>query len=167
MKPTYARIREVLHYDPETGECHWLVDIAKNHKAGSRVGHRQKDGYWVVGLDRGGPYKLAQIIWLYMTGAWPTHIVDHHDGDNGNNKWSNLREATFRQSAQNRSKNSLNTSGHKNVHYIKSYKGWGVSFRMGEDRKQKLVFCSRDLEMAVLVASEWRDKLHGKFARMT
>ena len=37
-----------------------------------------------------------------MTGRMPSAQVDHIDGDQGNNRWANLREATSASNALNR-----------------------------------------------------------------
>jgi hypothetical protein len=56
-----------------------------------------------------------RLAWLYMTGVWPTKDIDHQDRNRQNNKWKNLREATFSQNKANASKN-YNKSGYKGAY---------------------------------------------------
>ena len=84
MKPlTCARLRELLHYDPETGEWTRLASIVSGkgcvrHRVGDRAGWRSGGGYNYIGVD-GGVYKTNRLAVLYMTGEWPQGYVDHRD----------------------------------------------------------------------------------------
>jgi hypothetical protein len=59
-----------------------------------------KGGYRDVRLN-GRRFRGHWIIWALMTGEWPTHEIDHIDGDGSNNRWANLRLATHAENAQN------------------------------------------------------------------
>lgn len=98
---TAQRLRELLHYDPETGVFTWLVRRHKN-PAGMTAGTPDKDGYIQIGIDR-HCHKGHQLAWLYMYGDWPTQQVDHRDRVRSNNQLLNLRLATPGQNGQNRS----------------------------------------------------------------
>lgn len=45
------RIRELLHYDAETGHFTWVQDRAHNAGAGSRAGTQVKNGAIHIGVD--------------------------------------------------------------------------------------------------------------------
>jgi hypothetical protein len=65
--------------------------------------HTGPTGYRRVVLDFGGrKYKAGRVAWLYMTGSWPTFIVDHEDGDATNNRWMNLRDCSVAVNQENR-----------------------------------------------------------------
>lgn len=98
---TVERLHEVLHYDPETGAFTWLCDTGGKAHAGDTAGWANAKGYREVEIDQRS-YKAHRIAWLYMTGVWPKHLIDHEDTDKSNNAWRNLREATTAQNAQNR-----------------------------------------------------------------
>lgn len=100
---TAERLREIVRYEPDTGLAYWLK-AHQQHPAGRLASKlrwtRGKKDY--VRLKIGGHnYSMGRIAFLYMTGEWPTKIVDHEDRDKHNNKWSNLREATVSQNAAN------------------------------------------------------------------
>ena len=64
---TYARLREVLHYDPATGAFTWLKTLSKRRKAGLSAGSLSSAGYILICIDdvRTRAHRLA---WLYVTG---------------------------------------------------------------------------------------------------
>lgn len=106
---TQQRLKELLHYDPETGIFTWRVDIRSGRnnalvkaKAGEVAGCQSGYGYWSIGVEtvRTSRHRLA---WLYMTGELPIRGVDidHVDGNRCNDKWDNLRLATRSQNMQN------------------------------------------------------------------
>jgi len=99
-KLTQERLKELLHYDPETGEFTWQVDRGLNVKAGDAAGYTGAAGYRVIGV-LGKNRRAHRVAFLYMTGDWPDYQVDHKDGDRLNNRWANLRACTSAQNMQN------------------------------------------------------------------
>lgn len=115
-KLTQERLKELLHYDPETGvftrkvpACNRWPDI------GVPIGTPDGKGYLMVMLDK-RRYKLHRLAFLYMTGRLPANMVDHRSGDVADNRWSNLREATNSENMQNRKLNGNNSTGYAGVH---------------------------------------------------
>jgi hypothetical protein len=102
-KLTAERLREVLHYNPETGVFTWRVTSSNRALAGSVAGAIDGHGYQLIGVDR-VRQRANRLAWLYMTGEWPEYFVDHIDGDALNNRWENLRHATNAENMQNRRK---------------------------------------------------------------
>lgn len=98
------RARELLTYDPESGDLRRRVSIGPAH-VGDLVGCDWADGtgrrYRLIRV--GGFVCLAhRVIWLMQTGEWPLYQVDHRDGDGLNNRWANLRDITPGENQQNR-----------------------------------------------------------------
>lgn len=87
---TAARLRELLHYDPETGVFTWRVFRCGRAMPGAVAG-RKSGGYWCINID-GKTFKASRLAWLYVTGEYPTNVVDHRDTDRLNNRWANLRD---------------------------------------------------------------------------
>jgi hypothetical protein len=86
---TQARVKELLHYDPETGIFTRRVRVC-NQAAGKVAGCIHNQGYWQIVVDR-KVYLAHRLAVLYMTGAWPEADVDHMNGDRSDGRWENLR----------------------------------------------------------------------------
>ena len=83
---TQAQAKRLFHYDPVTGELR---------------GRRKVIASEYVRVD-GVLYRATHVIWVWMTGKWPTHTIDHRDTNTHNNSWGNLREATRSEQQANR-----------------------------------------------------------------
>lgn len=100
---TASRLHELLTYDRYTGIFRWRNNAGRWGRipAGSIAGSIHKEGYRVIHLD-GYIYRAAQLAWLYMTDRWPLTLVDHENRIRDDDRWSNLRLATDKQSVHNR-----------------------------------------------------------------
>lgn len=101
---TAERLREVLHYDPETGIFTWLLsrgNVTAGKLAGNDVTVGEQRTYRQIRIN-GKNYYSHVLAWFYMTGKWPNHQIDHRDGFSLNNKFKNLREATNAKNQHNR-----------------------------------------------------------------
>jgi HNH endonuclease/AP2 domain len=122
---TPERLREVLHYDLLTGIFTWIVQRNWRTPVGSVAGRVSKapldkgGGYRQIGLD-GMDYHAHRLAWLYMTGAWPGHKIDHHDTNRDNNAWFNLRPASHSDNGANSRLRPHNTTGFKGVSFNKN-----------------------------------------------
>lgn len=98
MRPlvTLERLRELFHYDPETGNFVRLVATTNCTKVGEIAG-RRKIGYYVNMRVDGRIYKAHRLAWLYMTGEWPDLELDHENTEPSDNSWKNLRQVTHQQ----------------------------------------------------------------------
>lgn len=115
---TAERLREVLHYEPQTGVFTRLVRTSHNMRVGDVAGTRLKAGYIQVGID-GKNYYAHRLAFLYMTGKWPEHEADHRGGDRADNRWQNLRDATRSLNQQNlRAPQRNNSTGRLGVRLI-------------------------------------------------
>lgn len=104
---TAERLREVLHYDPETGIFTRKIRLAQRHQVGDRADFVARGGglkgYYRVSLfsERHLAHRLA---WLYVYGEWPKFEIDHLDGDRANNRIVNLRDVPASINSQNKHK---------------------------------------------------------------
>ena len=116
-----ARLREILHYDPDTGVFTWKVTLSRRNKAGNQAGFtnsaRSQDRI-KIGIA-GTEYMAHRLAWLYMTGKWPPFEIDHVNKNGRDNRWVNLRLATSSQNQRNRGLQSNNTTGLKGTCFDK------------------------------------------------
>lgn len=88
---TAERLRELVHYDPETGVFTRKKIIGKIGKVGDVAGALNPQGRMEFSVC-GKIHLSHRLAWLYMTGDWPKHTIDHIDGDPTNNRFANLRD---------------------------------------------------------------------------
>lgn len=111
---TQDYLRSILSYDSETGLFTWLVSKSNRAPVGSSAGSKDYHGYVRIRID-GRTYSAQNLAWLYITGEYPYHIVDHENQVRDDNRWSNLRKATVSENNHNSCKPSHNTSGIKGI----------------------------------------------------
>ena len=134
---TQERLKDLLHYDPETGVFTRKVALSPKTRVGEVAGGKCSLGYWQISVE-GKLHRSHRLAWLYIKGKWPKHQIDHIDGNKCNNSFRNLREANFNQNSFNRPKQSNNTSGYKGVSWhdkankwTAEIKAYGVKRRLG------------------------------------
>lgn len=133
---TQARLKELLHYNPETGEFRWLTDVSSTGRAGEVAGcTKGAANYVVIRLDR-RLYLAHRLAFLYMEGEFPPALVDHRDTNKANNRWKNLRHATKGGNAQNKKVAQSNNkrSGLLGVYWSERNQKWGA--KVVVNRKQ-------------------------------
>ena len=157
---TAERVRELLDYDPDTGELRWRVSRG-SAPAGAVAGSLALHGYIKVHVD-GRHYYAHRIIWLHVYGRWPREQVDHVDLDGMNNRLSNLREATGSQNGAKRKVRKDNRIGYKGVRrhrntYQALIRKQGVRLYLG---------CFPTAEEAHAAYARAAADAHGEYARV-
>ena len=122
-----GRLAQVLSYDPDCGEFRWRVTLGSKAPAGNIAGSIGHYGYRTIRIDR-RDYRAARLAWLYVTGRWPTKLVDHIDGNRSNDRWANLREATDSENQAN-SKRRTDQPYHKGVSFHKAAGKWSAKIQ--------------------------------------
>lgn len=150
-------LRDLLHYDPDTGVFTWRVQVS-NVTAGTVAGKSLPTGYRVIRI-RNRVYYAHRLAWLYMTGDWPAHQIDHVNNSTGDNRWANLRAAT--QAQNNANCRVRSSTGFKGVYrYGKRF----ASFARYNGKSIYLGTFSTAAEASNAYVSKARE-LFGEFAR--
>lgn len=157
---TQNRLKELLHYDPETGVFTWIANNKRIQK-GCVAGHEHANGYIRIAID-GYQYKAHRLAWLYMTGESPQQQVDHINNQKHDNRWLNLRLASNAENSLNKPIGKRNTSGVKGVHWSIEKERWLAQLTIQGKKVQIGSF--DDIELAQLAIEEARNKFHGKFS---
>lgn len=122
-----------------------------------------RNGYHLIRV-KGKAYLLHRVIWMINFGDIPEGLmIDHIDGDKGNNKISNLRTAT-------RAQNIWNSVGKKRKESKKNGLPKGITFS-GTSYQARLL-CngkqtskrSKDLNELIDWINSERKKMHKEFA---
>ena len=82
MELTNRRLRELITYEPVTGE---FFD-----KKWNRVGWVKSNGRLYIQLE-GKRYVASRIAWLWMRGYLPPFQITHLNGIEDDDRWRNLR----------------------------------------------------------------------------
>jgi hypothetical protein len=139
-----------LEYNADTGE------FLRRHAGGLN-----KEGYRYISID-GRSYRASRLAYLYMTGEWPEHQIDHKNVNPGDDSWDNLREATQSQNKRNSKKYKNNTTGYKCVYWDADRNCYTV--RMAMNGKRLRLGRYSTIEEAHQAYLAKVQELHGEFA---
>ena len=150
-----GKARQVLRYEPETGDFYWL-------KSGKKAGCEAPNGYVLIGID--GQLLLAhRVAWAFMTGEWSkAPHLDHINRKRNDNRFANLREASVSQNMANSGARSTSKSGIKGVSWCAATRKWRATIVFGG--RQKSLGRHRELESAIAAYQAEARRLHGDFA---
>lgn len=157
-KITYDLIRELFNYDPENGILTWREawGLGGRFPAGAVAGRKTR-WYLNVVVDRRS-YMVHRVIWFWMTGAWPTHEVDHINGNGSDNRWINLRSATHAENQQNLKMQKNNTSGLTGVSWHNKVSKWRAVIAVNGRSRHLGYFANPELAYAAYL--EAKTNLH-------
>jgi len=126
---TQTYLKELLHYDPDTGLFTWTRRISNFVKAGDLAGGRNQRGYWKI-MIKNKSYAAHRLAFLYMTGEFPAIDTDHINGDKADNRWINIRAVSTMENMQNQKMGKANTSGVVGVGLIANSPKWKAYIRV-------------------------------------
>jgi hypothetical protein len=113
-------IRDVLDYDPETGDLTWKQS-RPGVRGGSVAGHVAITGYRYVGFGVGKKYMAHRIAWFLHYGTQP-ELIDHINRNKADNRIKNLRPATVAENALNQATTGVTWQ-------------WGKKTKLGTKRR--------------------------------
>ena len=147
MTITQEYLKEILTYNPETGDFTWNISGIGKKKGevlrSTTQANPKAPKYYRVKL-KGTTYKLHRLAWLYMTGEFPeAGVLDHIDRNPLNNRWSNLRNVSqrvntlnsdFQDNTRTGISNLTITSIRNNTYYVVNYP---IKFAFETKRRNK------------------------------
>ena len=136
-----SELKQLLRYEPETGALLWVSRPPHLNKRGWNTRYadtpalntRHSDGYR-MGKINGVRVYAHRVAWALHTGAWPTGVVDHINGDRSDNRASNLQDVGMRDNALN-VRPSIKQSGIPCVFWVEGSKKWRVRKTIDGSRK--------------------------------
>ncbi len=162
---TQKRLKEILNYDPDTGEFTRAKSLRNQVKKGDPAGSFHHNGYLGIFLEN-KKYYGHRLAWLWVYGRFPENETDHINGDRADNRISNLRCVDRKENTKNKCIRSDNTSGVNGVCRTPAGK-WRVY--IGVSGTQKILGAFDDFDLACLVRKEAEHKYnyhenHGRIA---
>lgn len=113
--PEIERVKELLDYNPMSGEFTWRERRGGAVAAGDLAGMVFPRGHRHITID-GSMYQASRLAWFYVTEEDPGELyVDHIDGDVGNNSIKNLRIGDWFDVMQGKTVSEKNQVGVKGV----------------------------------------------------
>jgi hypothetical protein len=125
---THKKLLSLLRYDRRTGLFTWKGDMYHKSRIGKIAGSVKVDGYVIITIA-GKAYYAAPLARFYVTGKWPANTVDHVNRIRSDNRWANLREATYAQNSSNRKLVITNKSGYRGVSFAVKNGKWRASLK--------------------------------------
>lgn len=161
MKLTHQRLLEALDYDKETG-VFYHRETKTCVKAGQVAGSHHDGDYQRIYID-GISYRAHNLAWFYVTGEWPSGMLDHKDLDKRNNSFANLRLANRILNGANIGLKSHNTSGLKGVSWYRQTGKWKAQIQVAGKKRALGYFHTKEEAHAAYV--EAAKAAFGEFAR--
>ena len=140
---TQKELKDLVTYNPATGEMFWLPRSREMFKAESRFkmwntrfankecGWVSHNGYRKVYYDH-KTYYYHRLIWIYVFGNPAKNSIDHINGNPSDNRIDNLRSVTHQNNCKNMKKPSDNTSGFIGVSWCKSMSKWKAAININK-----------------------------------
>jgi hypothetical protein len=159
---TQARLKELLHYDADTGVFTWIKS-GIGRSSSLIAGGLQKTGSRHIKINNKS-YQAHRLAWLYIEGEFSSKMIDHINGIRDDNRWINLRTATRQENCYNRGKQLNNKSGYKGVSWNNSRSKWVAQIVINGKKKHLGLFIAK--EQAYYSYCEAAKKFHGEFANI-
>jgi hypothetical protein len=116
---TVERLREVLRYEPDTGDFFWRAKIGRKIVVGQKAGSFHCQRYIAISIDN-KDYLAHRLAWFYVHGVMPEKDIDHINMVRHDNRIENLRSVNRSVNMQNQKKPLKNNKlGFLGVHKYK------------------------------------------------
>lgn len=146
--PSPDELRQLLSYDPETGDLTWKRRPASMFEDNRCFTAEDMCRRWnsrfagkpaLASIDGNG-YRFGLVLWNRVAahraawaifhGKWPDDCIDHINGVPSDNRISNLRDATYSQNQHNRAIHPHNKAGFPGVSFDRNRNKWQAKIRV-------------------------------------
>jgi hypothetical protein len=167
MKLNQQLLHEFLSYCPRTGILRWKRRhrwwFTSDHScktwntrfAGQPAGSLGSDGYTRISL-LSRRYTAHRVIWLMVTGKWPSVEIDHRNRKRSDNRFVNLKDGTRTDNQRNRTLNKNNKSGFAGVYYDARDCRWVAKMKRKGKTKHLGSFATKRAAVAARRAAQRR-----------
>ena len=138
---TAEKLREILSYDPDTGEFRWKVRTSRRTNIGDVAGSLSKYGYNCIMIKK-KHYFAHRLALLYTTGSYPKHEIDHINGNRVDNRINNICEVTRRENQCNRK--SHRAGRLQGTSYVNRNQRWVAQIQIDGKHKHLGYFSSEE-----------------------
>ena len=170
--PSVKYLNASFLYEPATGKLYWK-NRPKNHfKRPAAAAKWNKRFAGTEALASGRRYKYGnlnnayctahRVIWKMVTKKEPPKFLDHKDRNKKNNRFDNLRPATFSQNAVNRDRTRANSSGHTGVSWSAVNRNWVVQAGGRAEGRYRGAFSNK--RAAIAFRKQIVKETYGEFA---
>lgn len=120
----FELVSAALEYNPDTGIFKRKVGTSHNAPKGAIAGCKTPMGYIIIGVGNKS-FLAHRLAWLLMTGNWPKKNIDHINRNKSDNRWINLRVASYLENIQNTEALRINNKhGLPGVKWAEKEKVW-------------------------------------------
>jgi hypothetical protein len=168
MKPPYCPINDLTYeqahylFEYRDGQLYWKIRVG-NRIAGRLAGGNDVNGYRIVSFRRVN-YKAHRVIWV-LHGNDPVPVIDHIDGNPGNNRIENLRDSGYAGNSTNSKIQKRNKYGIKGLCWWAHRNSWIGTVRHKGKTYYTKSFKDMDKDKCIESLAALRESLHGDFAR--
>ena len=155
MDLTQEVLRSLLFYDGESGKF-FSKRNGIRFKIGDEITSTDVQGRLIFYINR-KQYKLHRLAWLYEYGYWP-NVIDHINGNNSDNRISNLRDTSCLINSQNFRSATKNNKSSRLLGVSKKRNKWSAQIRINGNIKR--LGCYDTKEAAYEIYLENKRKFH-------
>jgi len=146
-RPSAKTLRELLHYDHETGLLHWRdrprsyfenekICLLWNSRWAGKLAFSSKNrGGYFRGNIFGATYSAHRVAYAIYHGHWPKEQIDHINGVKTDNRICNLRDVSEAVNHKNTPIYKTNNSGVAGVGWNKRDQKWHSRIKVNKKLK--------------------------------
>ena len=181
---THEIVKELLSYNAETGIFKWnerhvkYFDDTESRTAehnrnnwNARYAHKEAGsddhkGYLLISIFN-ILYKAHRLAWLYETGEFPCHVIDHTNGCRHDNRFVNLRSTAQLENCKNKKIYNTNKSGVPGVVWDKRCNKWRAYIGICGSAKHLGRFVSMEDAISARLSAEKNYGFHANHGRIS